>query len=221
MVLRGTSYCAKTAPIINISVSFDEAFYLKCFFYFHYLICSWIQPSVCAFSAKFVCVCISSLRIRYCLVSCLNSWRSWVWDWCFPCFGFLERKRKCQGCLSGTGHSRYSCTSVGWLTRLFFFFFFKVRAGSPPTGQSLRDTPDIFALLHFESLVKIKQETEVELGMLTQNQVVDFLIFLFVLHQQWTCAFHCPKKSLNIPLLHVLVIILAVFFLLQSSIRRW
>lgn len=48
--------------------------------------------------------------------------------------------------------------------------------------------------------------------MLTQHQVVDFLNLLFVLHQQWTCAFHCPKKSLNIPLLHVLVIILAVFF---------
>ncbi len=54
---------------------------------------------------------------------------------------------------------------------------------------------------------------EVELGMLTQHQVVDFLILLFVLHQQWTCAFHCPKKSLNIPLLHVLVIILDVFFI--------
>ncbi len=94
---------------------------------------------------------------------------------------------------------------------MFFLFSFLVRAGSPPTGQSLRDTPDIFSLLHFESLVDIKRETEVELGMLTQNQV-DFLIFLFVLHQQWTCAFHCPKKSLNIPLLHVLVIILAVFF---------
>lgn len=41
--------------------------------------------------------------------------------------------------------------------------------------------------------------------------VVDFI--LFVLHQQWTCAFHSPKKSLNIPLLHVLVIILRLFFI--------
>lgn len=49
------------------------------------------------------------------------------------------------------------------------------------------------------------------MGMLTQHLVVNFLIFLFVFHQLWTCAFHCPKKSLNIPLLHVLVIILAVF----------
>lgn len=57
----------------------------------------------------------------------------------------------------------------------------------------------------------VKTRSEVEVGMLTQHQVVDFLILLFVLHQQWTCAFHCPKKSLNIPLLHVLVIILALF----------
>lgn len=87
------------------------------------------------------------------------------------------------------------------------------RAGSPPTGQSLRETPDMFFCSILNLLVDITQENEVELGMLTQHQV-DFLILLFVIHQQWTCTFHRPKKSLNIPLLHVLVIIIAVFLMI-------
>lgn len=101
----------------------------------------------------------------------------------------------------------YSCTSVG-CDSLVVDFIFYLRAGSPPTGHSLRDTPDILS----RSILNHTRH-DVELGMLTQHQVVDFLILFFVLHQQWTCAFHCPKKPLNIPLLHVLVIILAVFIL--------
>lgn len=47
-----------------------------------------------------------------------------------------------------------------------------------------------------------------------------FPLILFVLHQQWTCAFHCSKKSLNISLLHVLLIT-AVFLLRRCNINWW
>lgn len=100
-------------------------------------------------------------------------------------------------------------------TRVELYFY--VRAGSPPpTGQSLQSTPDTFYFSNLNVFVPFSVENEVKVGMLTKHLVVNFLILLFVLHQLWTCAFHCPRKSLNIPLLHVLVIILALFY--QTSI---
>lgn len=45
---------------------------------------------------------------------------------------------------------------VDFLVVLHFDLFFLVRAGSPPTGQFLRDTPDIL----FRSILNLKQESK-------------------------------------------------------------
>lgn len=147
------------------------------------------------------CLCLDSRHFDY-------GSRIFSMSW----FSQMERAKGTWG----TEHSRYSCTSVDWLVCNYFF---NVRAGSPPLLGSLCEalrTPLLFKLLFFFVFC---WRNEVKMGMLTKHLVGNFLIFLFVFHQLWTCAFHCPKKSLNIPLLHVLVIILVVFY--QTFILWW
>lgn len=150
-------------------------------------ICSHSQQSLCFASAH-------SRHAMPCL--CLNSWHL--------------VKHKCQGFMSGAGHSRYLCTSIGWLTSWFFVFCFFCKSWLSPYWSVLAWHSRHLVLLHFESLVNVKQEIQLNWECWHNKLLIFFS--LFVLHQQWTCAFHCPKKSLNIPLLHVLVIILPVFF---------
>lgn len=128
-----------------------------------------------------------------------------------PCLSFLKWKHKCQGYMSGTGHSRYSCTSVGGLTSFFVLFCLFSKSWLSPYWSVLAWHSRHLVMLHFESLVNIKQEMKLKWECWHNTKLLIFL-FSYLYYINNGRAFHCPKKSLNIPLLHVLVIILAVFF---------
>lgn len=120
-----------------------------------------------------------------------------------------NRNAKCQG----YGKQAMRMTHRRSFTvNVFFFFFFHfgfevalpLLVGLSHNTQTFYFPPTL-SLLFLLFLIKPKGE----LGMLAQ--LFFSSVFLFVWHQLWTCTFHCPKRSLNIPLLHVLVPILAVF----------
>lgn len=119
-------------------------------------------------------VCVRSLL--FCYVSSPSELMTlWLWGlgYC-PRLRFLKWKLECQGSMSGSGHSRKSCTSVGWFIMCnFSFFFFGKSWLSPYWSVCVWHSRHL--VLHFQILVPIRNEVEV--GMMTQHRVVVFLFY--------------------------------------------
>lgn len=136
-----------------------------------------VNSEVCVRILSQVCVSIISLPIYNALFLCKLK-PLWPWGWIqFHASVFLNGNER-KGLEQGTADNL--CLSVGWLIS---FVVFSKSWLSP--YWSVRVT------LHTAYspfwIFNIKARDEVELGMQTQHEVVVFLIFLFVLHQQWTC----------------------------------
>ena len=125
---------------------------------------------MCAFSAK-VCVCIGSLLIRSCLVSVRQTDMT-LWygtGLYFHSLSFLNGNASAKGTWVEPGIADAQ-VCVDSLVILIL-----VRAGSPPTGQCLRDTPDIL-LFSILNLVDINLEMKLNWECRHSTKL---LIFLF------------------------------------------
>lgn len=142
----------------------------------------------------------------------------------FPCLSFLRWKgpRVREELSIADIHAQVQIDSC--------VLFFYVRAGSPPTGQSLRGTPDTFTLFNF-IFYFFCCRNEVKMGMLTKHFVVNFLFYYLyfisymdmcislskqiIKHPFATCPGHHSCRVLSD--IHPMVVILADKLILHAN----